>query len=817
MSMIRYYHTECKLLLRGPGFYMMFFSMVATIYVMLRGTDIRLDRAEYVLDISVVYCSIVIIMLPLLATAIARRDEEWKTAAMMASFPYRTWEMETARLLSALTLPFIAALIPMGVYTWMIIQDGISWGGREWYTSAVLASFAIPMLCATTVAYFVGILFRKRYSYIISFFLLLTISIMLPEFFRTERPAFSLPPHIQIWFDYSLIKNISTMYSHMWGFTYEASFWLHRGMVAMIAIGMMIAVLLIVFRRRRERMRIWFFCPVLLILGGSLFWAGSTMHEHLQERVDIAAANERFYAERLTSANSINKQRELEQLFVTEVASGKYKEEDIEELSRVTINSEESTIHPLSVSHMKDLLVGMKYQDININSYQLEMELLPQHHLAIQAKMEVSNGQAESIEKFPIMLRHIFEVQKVQLNGTDAAFEWEKDADVMWITPSTSIIPEEKLVIEMTYSATVNDWRRYYSSAESRDRWEQIAFVENSRLFLPAFYGWYPVIGNDRLSELLTEHYEWGRHTANILDTQLPRAMASFDIKVTGESGLELFSNAPVISIEKAEKKGMTITHLKLDEASGLTLFGGDLQLAEATVEGKTYRLLASAQLPTRSIELAAQLSAEHYAEVVRTLERLDGEAVTNFPQTVTMALSDYPFYNLNESSLRTRGMVDAAMGGPEARDIHYLYQGSKYRYFGAEVEQRKDGQIHLNSAQYWLDYSAKRRESSNGRLSYFNAQFILNHLFQTYIEQRVKNEEIIAPQFQEGNYFWNGSNQVYELMNTIYDQYGIVGGYEVIKLLYNSIGTEQIFEDSDEEIEALLADYLQRKLEGKQ
>ncbi|MBP1995093.1 hypothetical protein [Paenibacillus eucommiae] len=823
MSLIRYYKTECKLLLRGPGLYLMLATMAGILYLMIQTIDATLDRAVYVMDISEVYCSVAIIMLPLLATAIARRDEEWKTATMMATFPYRTWEMEAARLLCAVTLPLAAALVPMGAYAWLVLNDGISWGMREWYTCAVLASFAIPMACATVIAYLVGILIRKRYSYLISFVLLLGLAIILPEFFRTERPSFSLPPHTQVWFDYSLVKYIGNSYSRIWGFIYDPAFWLHRGMVAVIAAGMAMAVLLVVCGHRRERARAWLVYPTMLLLGATLLWAGSAMYGHLQERVDIADANELFYRERLTSANDTTQQRELEQLFVAGVAAGKYTEADIEEMSSITINKENlegQTLNelgipsnPLSVSHMKDLLAGMRFQDLHINSYKLELELLPRHGLEIQATMQASNGQAETLGRFPIMLRHIFDVQELKVNGAAAAYEWEEATDVMWITPAADVMPGEHLEIEMTYSGTINDWRHYYSSAPSRDRWEQVAVVDDNRLFLPAFYGWYPVIGNSRLSELLTHHYEWGRHATNILDTDLPRPMAGFEVAVTGPSGLKLFSNASVITSEQAGEKGAAVTRLELDEASGLTLFGGDLQLAEATAGGKTLRLLASFQLPASSVEEAAQLAARHYAEAARTLEMLDGEAATSFPQRITMALADYPYYSLSNYGLNTSGMVDAAAAGPEARDTHFL---SKFGYFRAEIEQGKNGNIQLRTGQYWLDYSAKRREISNARLAYFNSQYILNNFFQAYIERKVAGEEPTDPLFEHGSYFLNGRpNQVYDLMNTIYSQFGIKSVYEVIKLVYDSIGTEQLILDSDEQMEELLRGYLHRKTEG--
>lgn len=335
-------------------------TVVGILYLMFQTADAKLDRAVYVMDISEVYCLVALIILPLLATAIARRDEEWKTATMMATFPYRTWEMEAARLLCAVTLPLAAALVPMGAYVWLVVNDGISWGMREWYTSAVLASFAIPMLFATVIAYLVGILIRKRYSYLISFVLLLSLAIILPEFFKTDRPSFSLPPHTQIWFDYSLVKYIGKSYSRMWGFIYDPAFWLHRGIVAALAAGMVMTVLLVVCRRRRERVKAWLVYPTMLILGAALLWAGSAMYGYLQERADIADANERFYRERLTSANDITQQRELEQLLVAGIAAGKYSEADIEEMSRITLNTNGNTSNPLSVSHIKDLLVGMK-------------------------------------------------------------------------------------------------------------------------------------------------------------------------------------------------------------------------------------------------------------------------------------------------------------------------------------------------------------------------------------------------------------------------------------------------------------------------
>lgn len=183
------------------------------------------------------------------------------------------------------------------------------------------------------------------------------------------------------------------------------------------------------------------------------------------------------------------------------------------------------------------------------------------------------------------------------------------------------------------------------------------------------------------------------------------------------------------------------------------------------------------------------------------------------------MALADYPYYSLNMVSMRTLGMVDASVGGPEARDVHFLSKVSVSSYFGAEIDRGKNGNIQLRTGQYWLDYSAKRREIRNARMLNLNAQYTLNNFFQAYNELKLVGGKLPDRLFEPvSSYFLNGTpNQVYDLMNTIYSQYGIESVYDVIKLVYDSIGTEQLIEDIDEQMEALLRGYLQRKMEGGQ
>lgn len=814
MNLMRYYKTECKLLMRGPGMYFMLAGMAGILYLIMQTTDVKLDRAAYVLELFKVFGMVAIIIVPLLATAIARRDEEWKTSSLMASFPYRIVEMEAARLLSALTISVTVALVPMGVYAVLVLRDGVSWGAREWYTCAVWASFAIPMVCATALAYLVGILIRKRTGYLISFLLLLGLTLVLPEMFKsTNRLSFSLPLHKQMWLDYSLIRPLSTFYSRMWGFVDDPAFWLHRSMVAVLAAAAVMAVLLILFWRRREPVKAWLVYPALLIMGAAWLWAGSGMYRHLHERVAIAEANEQFYGERLTSANT-KQQRELEQQLLDGIASGIYTEADKEKMAQIRLNSDGILSNPLSLSHINDLFEGAKFRQLQITRYKLELDLQPRHGLAIKASMHARNGHKEALQRFPITLRHIFDVHKLKVNGAAAAFEWEEAADVLWITPEKAILPEEPLEIEMTYSGIVNDWRRYYAYVPSRDQWHPIAVAADNRLVLPSFYGWYPVIGNDRLSELLTHYYQSERQATTIIDTHLPRPMADFEISVTGPSGLQLFSNAPTLSHGQTTKKGSSITQLKLEQASGISLFGGDLQLAKATEGGMTLRLLASGQYSARTVEEAAQYAVRQYAEAAQTLTRLDGQAATIFPETVTLALADYPYSILTESYSRTMGMVDAAAAGPQARDIHPI---SSSRYLGADIEQEKDGRIHLRTGNYWLDYSAKRREIRNAHTYYFNAQVILDNVFQSYIEGKTAGASLPETVLKPGGYFGDGRPKpIYALINTIYRQYGLESGFEMTKLIYNNIGTAQLSEDSDEQIENLLQDYLQKKREGK-
>ena len=229
-------------------------------------------------------------------------------------------------------------------------------------------------------------------------------------------------------------------------------------------------------------------------------------------------------------------------------------------------------------------------------------------------------------------------------------------------------------------------------------------------------------------------------------------------------------------------------------------------------------RLLASGQYPAHSVEEAAQYAARHYAEAARTMKRLDGAAATSFPQTVTMALADYPYFNMINWSSDNIAMVDATDGGPEARDIHYLANYGVFGKAGENIEEGNNGSIELRTGPYWLDYSAKRREIRNGGADSIAAQFILNNLFQAYIERKTgeaRSEPLYEP-VSDYFLFEDEPNQVYDLMNTVYRKYGIESVYEVIKLVYDSMDTKQLEQGSTEPIiEELLRGYLNGKAGG--
>jgi len=833
MNVLRYLKTEWKLLLRGPGIWLMAACLGGLIFLLLQSTTANPDKAGYILSMADTYMNVAIIIFPLLATAVARRDQELKTAAMLASFPYRFWQLEVARILCAAVMPVAAALVPAAGYAALLLKDGQGWGMQQWQTAGVLASFAIPMLCAVAIAYLIGSLIRKRYSYLVSFFVLLVLT-------AVPRPAFvsDLSPHQLLYLDYSLINVMNDFYSSLWGVTYEPVFWLHRIIVLAFVAVLTIIALLLAAKRRMEPARIKGVLALAILLPVVVaVWAAVQLHGELEQRVAIADETERFYGQQLTIANFPFEQRLLEQRFISGVLAGDYTEADIPQLAEITVpenmtDTEETdewlgathvmgiqNVNPLTVSHMHSLYEGLAYRNLAITDYKLKVDVQQQHRLRVEAKMEASYSEGEALDKFPIVLRHSFEIQQARIGGMPAAFMQEEGTDVWWITPAEPVMPGTSLQLDVDYEGTVYDWRHRYfvrwnseNEGKVTDLLKQFAIVSEDRLLLPAAYGWYPIIGNSRLSEMNINSFTQNSQSHNVNDTHFAGPLASFHVEITASVELKVFSNAEQVAAPTdVDANGRHSFQIAAKQASGLGLVGGsNVQLAEATVEGKTFRLIVSGEVLPKHAQQAAELAARQYAAMATVLEQLDGAQATRLPEQATFVLADFPFSFIGFGDAEVIGAGEVKKYG----DLHFIPYDS-VTVLGFENSELAE----LEIATYLLNFSSMemqqmQRIQQDGRLDML---YKLNSFVRAYVREKVAEVPASDVLFKPGSYTYNGKpDPVYELMNRIYSLHGLEGVLEAIILYYKGIDDDKLELDNDEWAQKLLQHYLDARESGR-
>src|SRR5690606_28654346 len=90
----------------------------------------------------------------------------------------------------------------------------------------------------------------------------------------------------------------------------------------------------------------------------------------------------------------------------------------------------------------------------------------------------------------------------IAVDGREAAFEREPYQDVVWVIPAEPLLPQREVNLDFAYEGRIDDWQYRENADAKRSYWERLAFVEADRLFLPNYYGWYPVPGNQRVAEL---------------------------------------------------------------------------------------------------------------------------------------------------------------------------------------------------------------------------------------------------------------------------------------------------------------------------
>jgi len=206
--------------------------------------------------------------------------------------------------------------------------------------------------------------------------------------------------------------------------------------------------------------------------------------------------------------------------------------------------------------------------------YQIEADLAKAPAGRFQVAMGVEL-KAPATE-IPLTLRRLFVIESVAVDGEPVPLAAvERAGDHLRIPLGTERAHGDRVVLTLSYSGTVLDWR-------IRDMPEVSAIARNGMLKVPAIWGWYPVPGEFTLTyeiPLTSYRYRW------IVDRErtFHRGAVPFEVTLLAPAGIR-----SVAGFEPLDEPGAAGSLWRLEgEHNQVSLLGGDWWSLER--DGITY------------------------------------------------------------------------------------------------------------------------------------------------------------------------------------------------------------------------------------
>lgn len=588
-----YVNVEWKLMLRSASFVFLLGAVLISVLIALIDNPYTGDIGRYASESAYRFMWYVLVLAQFWAVMAARRDATSKADLLLAAMPYRSGQLLAAKL-TALIVPFGAiALVPAVCYACASWMAGIT------VTSmapgiAMLASMTIPTTLTIVLGYWIGTRARRRLAYLYGFGIVLLLLLFAKAFFQNMVP-FSWT-HL---LEYGLIDFPKTgFYSELWGFTGDATYWMHRLVYASLTVLLFGTFVYRTKVRRKERVRKRVYYPLFAAAAASMVLGISV--------------NASVWKARAESHESV-------------VAFD-------QGLARQTSDQRYAALKPLR--------------------YDLKLRILEKHRMEVRGTMRLSHEGREPFARFPLSLRHRFQIDELTVNGSAASFEWEPGRDVVWIVPARPVQPGTSADISIGYGGAVDDWS-WHGPQQSKGmddllgvHWERRAFIDIDRLFLPGYYGWYPYPGTGMVESGEPEQSHFTGDVKEAARENRPlRQPAEFRVEVETSARMKLFANG-----ERAEARGADGKRRIVFEASGaraFNLIGGDIAEWMVSNGGKELSVLLSGQVPPAKAKRIADKMLEHYTALSEMAGLMNPEAY--YPDSVRLVRTDYPDMALSE------------------------------------------------------------------------------------------------------------------------------------------------------------------------
>lgn len=797
-TLASYILIEWKLLFRGRLMWVMLVLIGGLFYLTTTNNFFSGDMGWYTVSVSTFFIPLTILLAQFLTIHTARREQVLKVAPLIGTLPYRSWQWIAARL-AALSIPFsVVALMPALFYVYQAARLGVAWSSL---TTGVLmlASFVIPMLFAIVFSYALGTWIRGRIVYLIGFASILTLLV-----FGRRLLVYFLPMHWTHGIDIAL-SDLKTFgyYSELWGFSEDVTYWWHRLFFALFTVFLSGLLIHRAMRRRKERQGVWMLYP---ICGAALAAMALCVYSYTaawNERMDQHEQNLKFYSEVLQTENPMGMNRLVIEQFLGIADHGLL---GMDELDAGDLNFDEDQedpgplnrrmfmprYNPLTEKHKQDLLLGQYYAVLTATDYDLNVTLEDDHGITIDGVIRMRHDGDEPFERWPMSLRHLFEITSVQVNRQAARFEWEPYQDVFWVIPAEPIAPHSELELYIAYHGKVDDWRYRIAYEPGHNYWERRAFVDDDRLFLPGFYGWYPYPGNQRIAELERYYVSSGTRsyeTIHIVESEPVRAPADFHVKVEANTSMQIVANGE-ISDRRSEGKRQIVT-IQARDVRGFSLLGGDITGWSAADDHAEISVVLSNQIPPAYAETLVEKMLTNYVKLTNLASQL--EPATYAPEKLYIVRADYP------------GKMDHSSRVSESRRPNLIDRNGFV--FLSRITNPASILSGLASMLEYDQDVLRGTLFARGELSYSDYMFVMTETMSYYI-QRDETKDADKPLITASYRRW------YDVMNDIYDRYGAEGFPEALGEIYEYLRTQEPWGRSYNEVESDLLNFL-RQLAG--
>lgn len=702
---------EWRLLLRGPLVWLVCLLFGGTFYLFSQNDPYQHNIGAHAMQQNM-FLMVVLLAGLLMALHVSRRDAVTKNELVLGALPVRYWQQQTAKAI-ALTLPLsIIALLPAILFCAAALGNDIPLHEAGAGILA-LASSVVPVCLIVTVGLLLGSLTSRRWIYLLGivFFISATYGIQLLVIQRIPDHWLQLLELTQL----DLFDKL--LYDKQWGFLHDKLFWYHRAGYAALTVFLLLVMIAVGARRRHEqqgRKRLYVVCGLAFLTIASFTTA--FMHDSLERSASIRAELQYY---------ELSYERK-----VYDVAGN-------------AIISDQVAAEAAQVS---------QYAQLAADRYALTVMLQDDHRLEVEATLALTNGTERDLTRFPVTLRHSYEIATLSVDGVAARYEQVPGRDYVWVYPASPLTPGQHTV-QLVYAGIANDWR--YEMDFSKGKYRRAAFVDEDQLLLPGTSGWFPIPG----IYLLTE-FDYRYTAINSIKTKETKVLkdrffaippADYEVEVISARKLPMVPIVGTLAETMHTERGYETT-LRAEQASGMSLVAGPLRTITARGDSLSLSLLIDRWWTSEEPEQALALLVDRSEIAARVLRELwPNGAGTSKLQPEELTIMTY--------SLRAE--LDLA---PEA-----AYQPRLHNAGGMAYVANGDSAV-VSPKLFWIDWAGylldEHLQGSYGNLHSFKL------LFAAYVDALAEDErpEQLLPIRSGGKMVASAGNE--QLYNKIYARY---------------------------------------------